>query len=144
MISTTRGFLQKRGEGVDDGPGGMGERLRKDDQCHQPDRTEAERAPRPRIGLSEWLLATRRAPPPPYRPRKTARTREIRARSSLCDRQISGRNSGGVTLPMNSTVMSGTPRQNSMKMIASALISSQEAGSYEGERNAHAEQGDGW
>ena len=38
------------------------------------------------------------------------------ARSSLSKLSPSGRNSGSITLDMNSTVISGTPRQTSMKI----------------------------
>ena len=38
----------------------------------------------------------------------------ISARSSLSKLTPSGRNSGSITEDMNSTVISGTPRQNSM------------------------------
>src|SRR6185436_869109 len=38
------------------------------------------------------------------------------ARSSLSGDQVSGTNSGSITLAMNSTVISGTPRTNSMKI----------------------------
>ncbi len=40
----------------------------------------------------------------------------IRARSSLSKFMPSGRNNGSITEDMNSTVISGTPRQNSMKV----------------------------
>src|SRR5438128_399578 len=40
----------------------------------------------------------------------------IRARNSLSGDQASGTNSGSITLAMNSTVISGTPRTNSMKI----------------------------
>ncbi|MNZ80704.1 hypothetical protein D3C78_993470 [compost metagenome] len=40
----------------------------------------------------------------------------IMARSSLSKLMPSGRNNGSITEDMNSTVISGTPRQNSMKV----------------------------
>ena len=43
----------------------------------------------------------------------------ISARTSLSGAKRSGTNSGSITLAMNSTVISGTPRTNSMNMIDS-------------------------
>ncbi|MNQ89018.1 hypothetical protein D3C85_1043120 [compost metagenome] len=46
----------------------------------------------------------------------------ISARSSLSKDSPSGRNSGSITEDMNSTVINGTPRQNSMKVTQMTLI----------------------
>ena len=45
----------------------------------------------------------------------------ISARSSLSGEYASGTNSGSITLAMNSTVISGTPRTNSMKITENSF-----------------------
>ena len=100
--------------GVDDVRDGDLQRLRQDDEPHHLPVAEAERHGAPRTGPS-GSPAGRRAPPRPCRPRRTARRRPARAAACPATRS-SGTNSGSITLAMNSTVISGTPRTNSMKI----------------------------
>lgn len=71
-------------------------------------------APAPPRFVREATPASRRAPLPPYRRRRTAPRRPAAAAAPV-RRPGLRTNSGSMTLAMNSTEMSGTPRTNSMK-----------------------------
>ena len=107
MIRPAR-VLEEADEAVDDAGDDDLQRLRQDDQPHHLPVAEAER--RRRLVLARaGSPAGRRARPPPCRRPRTAST-PTSARSSLSKLTPGGRNSGSMTLAMNSTVISGTPR----------------------------------
>ena len=111
-----RRILEQPDERIDDIRQRHPQRLRQDDKRHHAPIAAARAPAPPRIGRAASRQA-RRARPPPYRPRRTARRRSARARSLSGDKR-SGTNSGSMTLAMNNTVISGTPRTNSMKVTS--------------------------
>ena len=106
--------LNSADEGIDDIGQRHPQRLRQNDKRHHAPVWQARAPAPPHIGRAGSRQA-RRARPPPYRPKRTARRRSARA-TSLSGENRSGTNSGSMTLAMNSTVISGTPRTNSMKL----------------------------
>ena len=118
-MSDQRRVLEQADEGVDDVRDDDLQRLRQDDEPHHLPVAEAERHGALVLALRDGLQAAAHHLGHVGR-RRTARRRPARAAACRATSQ-SGTNSGSMTLAMNSTVISGTPRTNSMKIDAEQL-----------------------